>query len=208
MSSSPTVFVVDDDAALRDSIQFLLEPEDLQVACFESGVAFRKCYDNKKPGCILLDVLMPDLSGLDLLEELSKDPLAPPVLLITGHGDVPMAVRALKAGAFDFIEKPFSPEMLIDCIRRALDQDARHRESQVELGSIIERYERLTARERQVFRLVVDGNPNKVIAAELGLSQKTVEVHRAHVMEKMEATSFAHLVKMSVRLDARDNSEQ
>ena len=206
MSPNPTVFVIDDDPALRDSLRFLLESADLKAECFACAEDFQSHYDNSRPGCILLDIRMPGMSGLELQELLSKDRLAPPVILITGHGDVQIAVRALKAGAHDFIEKPFSDQVLLECIDGALDRDRVQRDRmqlQIEAEAC---YDRLTARERQVFRLVVDGDPNKVIAAKLELSQKTVEVHRAHVMEKMEAPSFAHLVKMSVLLESTEEA--
>ena len=135
------------------------------------------------------------------MEKLGEDRFAPPVVLITGHGDIPMAVRALKAGAFDFIEKPFSDQVLLERIQQALQQDTSDRASELDRSDIERRATRLTSRENQVFELVVDGKPNKVVASDLGLSQKTVEVHRAHVMEKMRAGSFADLVKMAVVLE-------
>lgn len=207
MSAPPTVFVIDDDEGMRDSIQFLLESVGLRVACFASAEAFQATYDNQQPGCVLVDVCMPGRPGLELQKELCRDRNAPPVLLISGHGDIPMAVSALRAGAFDFIEKPYSDEILVGRIREALETDSRRREQLRELAEVEDCFARLTAREREVFQLVVDGNPNKVIAATLELSQKTVEVHRAHVMEKMEAKSLADLVKMAVRLEAARSPE-
>ena len=170
------------------------------MQCHASAEEFLEAYDPARPGCIVLDVRMPGLSGLELQDRLREDRFAPPVLLITGHGDIPMAVRALKAGAVDFIEKPFSDQVLLERIQQALDVDAKHRGALGKLTDIERRLTRLTARERQVFAIVVTGKPNKVIASDLGLSQKTVEVHRAHVMDKMRANSFADLVKMAVAL--------
>jgi len=201
MTATPTVFVVDDDPAMRDSLGFLIESVGKKVETFDSAESFLSAYDHERPGCIVLDVRMPGLSGLELMEKLQGDALAPPVILVTGHGDIPMSVRALKAGAFDFIEKPFSDQVLLERIQQALQADSLGRAAAHEREEIARRSERLTARENQVFGLVVEGKPNKVVAAELSLSQKTVEVHRAHVMEKMRAESFADLVKMAVVLD-------
>lgn len=201
MSVQPTVFVVDDDPAMRDSLGFLIASVGKKVEAFDSAESFLSAYDHAKPGCIVLDVRMPGLSGLELMEKLQGDSLAPPVILVTGHGDIPMSVRALKAGAFDFIEKPFSDQVLLERIQQALQADSVDRAAAHEQGEIARRAQRLTTRETQVFELVVEGKPNKVVAADLGLSQKTVEVHRAHVMEKMRAESFADLVKMAVALD-------
>jgi FixJ family two-component response regulator len=200
MSSSPTVFVVDDDPAIRDSLRFLIGSVGLAVQCYASAEEFLSGYDPQAPGCIVLDVRMPGLSGLELQARLRNDRFAPPVLLITGHGDIQMAVRALKEGALEFIEKPFSDQVLLEHIQKAIQSDAARRAELADLVDIEERHDRLTAREREVFGLVVAGKPNKVIASDLGLSQKTVEVHRAHVMEKMRAESFADLVKLSVAL--------
>ncbi len=201
MNALPTVFIVDDDSAMRDSLGFLIGSVGRKVETYASAEEFLDAYDNERPGCIVLDVRMPGLSGLELMEKLGEDRFAPPVVLITGHGDIPMAVRALKAGAFDFIEKPFSDQVLLERIQQALQQDTSDRASEHDRSDIERRAARLTARETQVFELVVDGKPNKVVASDLGLSQKTVEVHRAHVMEKMRAESFADLVKMAVVLD-------
>ncbi|MEC8513476.1 MAG: response regulator FixJ [Planctomycetota bacterium] len=198
MSATPTVFIVDDDSAMRDSLSFLIGSVGRKVETYASAEEFLDAYDNERPGCIVLDVRMPGLSGLELMEKLGQDRFAPPALLITGHGDIPMAVRALKAGAFDFIEKPFSDQVLLERIQQALQQDNADRASEHDRSDIERRAARLTSREAQVFELVVDGKPNKVVASDLGLSQKTVEVHRAHVMEKMRAESFADLVKMAV----------
>ena len=201
MNAQPTVFIVDDDPAMRDSLGFLIGSVGRRVETYASAEDFLEAYNTERPGCIVLDVRMPGLSGLELLEKLNEDRFAPPVVLITGHGDIPMAVRALKAGAFDFIEKPFSDQVLLERIQQALQKDTRERSSVRDRTDIERRAGRLTARETQVFGLVVAGKPNKVVASDLGLSQKTVEVHRAHVMEKMRAESFADLVKMAVLLE-------
>ena len=198
----PTVFVVDDDPALRDSLAFLIGTVGLQVEVHSSAEEFLAAYDSRRPGCIVLDVRMPGLSGLELMEHLQRDAFAPPVVLITGHGDIPMAVRALKAGAFDFIEKPFSDQVLLERIQQALQRDEVARRDAYTRADIEKRHGRLTPRESQVFDAIVAGKANKVIAGELGLSQKTIEVHRAHVMAKMRAESFADLVKMAVVLEA------
>lgn len=201
MNAQPTVFIVDDDPAMRDSLGFLIGSVGRRVETYASGEDFLEAYDQERPGCIVLDVRMPGLSGLELMERMKEDRFAPPVVLITGHGDIPMAVRALKAGAFDFIEKPFSDQVLLERIQQALQLDGVERATERDRTDIERRASRLTARETQVFELVVAGKPNKVVASDLGLSQKTVEVHRAHVMEKMRAESFADLVKMAVLLD-------
>ncbi len=200
MTEGATVFVVDDDQAMRDSLRFLITSDGLAVECFASAEEFLDAYSPDRPGCLVLDVRMPQLSGLELQEKLRGDRFAPPVVLITGHGDIPMAVRALQAGAFDFIEKPFNDEFLLKRVRQALRHERKNREDLEHTLEIERRAATLTSRETEVFGIVVQGKPNKVIARELGLSQKTVEVHRAHVMEKMKAQSFADLVKMAMRI--------
>ncbi len=200
MSGEPTVFVIDDDRAMRDSLRFLIASLNLKVEDFGTAEEFLEVYDASRPGCILLDVRMPGLSGLDLLDILRGDRQSPPVLLITGHADVPMAVRALKSGAFDFIEKPLDDRVLLDRIRQALAANVERRSELERMTELEERFATLTTRERQVFGIVVAGKPNKVVASELDLSQKTIEVHRANVMKKMRADSFADLVKMAMQL--------
>ena len=198
MPTEPTVFIVDDDPALRDSLLWLIGSIGLRGETFASAEEYLEQFSPDRHGCLLLDVRMPGLSGLELNERLSKERGAPPVIILTGHGDVPMAVRALKAGAFDFIEKPFSDQILLERIHKALLLDERRRAELEQVLSVEERLATLTAREREVFEVVVEGKPNKVIASDLGLSQKTVEVHRAHVMDKMRAESLAALVRMAV----------
>jgi two-component system response regulator FixJ len=169
---------------------------NLEHEIFESGDEFLKKVTEQRPGCLVLDIRMPGLGGLELQEELIKRGNTLPIIFITGHGDVPMAVEAMQKGAVDFIQKPFRDQELLDRIREALATDKERREEQQLLAEVNERLSRLTNREREVFDLVVTGKPNKVIAYELGVSQRTVEIHRARVMEKMQARSLADLVKM------------
>ena len=200
MSPKATVFVVDDDPAVRESLQWLIESVGLNVETYATAQAFLDAFDRDRPGCLVLDVRMPGISGLDLQDQLASQQVRIPVIIITGHADVPMAVRAMKAGVIDFIEKPFSDELLLDRIRAALELDARIRVDQTHRVEVESCFAQLTPREREVMGLVVGGKSNKQIAAELGLSQKTVEVHRAHVMQKMHADSLAELVQMAVTL--------
>jgi RNA polymerase sigma factor (sigma-70 family) len=192
----PTVFIVDDDASIRFAMQALMDSVNLEHEIFESGDEFLKKVTEQRPGCLVLDIRMPGLGGLELQEELIKRGNTLPIIFITGHGDVPMAVEAMQKGAVDFIQKPFRDQELLDRIREALATDEERREEQQLHAEVNERLGRLTNREREVFDLVVTGKPNKVIAYELGVSQRTVEIHRARVMEKMQARSLADLVKM------------
>lgn len=202
MSSSGTVFVVDDDQEVRDALQLLMESVGLSVETFESAQSYLDQFDPERPGCLVLDVRMPGMSGLDLQARLTAERLHPPVIIITGHGDVPMAVRAVQAGAVDFIEKPFNDQSLLDGVHRAIEQDAEQRGVASRLADIETRYQRLTPREREVLEQVVAGKRNKVIAADLGVSQSTVEAHRARVMEKMEAATLSDLMRMMLSLEA------
>lgn len=197
---SKTVLVVDDDNAVRDSLKWLIESVGLSALLFASADEMLSSDALQHAGCILLDVRMPGISGLELQERLNARGVTTPVIVITGHGDVPMAVRAMKAGAMDFIEKPFSDQLLLDEIYRALEKDAESRKSAEMDARIHERYELLSPRERTVMTMVVEGMSNKAVAAELGLSQKTVEVHRARVMTKLRADSLAQLVRYAVQL--------
>ncbi len=192
----PTVFIVDDDAAIRFAMQALMDSVNLVHEIFASGDEFLQQVTEQRPGCLVLDIRMPGLGGLELQEELIKRGNTLPIIFITGHGDVPMAVEAMQKGAVDFIQKPFRDQELLDRIRQALATDEERREEQQQHAQVNERLNRLTNREREVFDLVVTGKPNKVIAYELGVSQRTVEIHRARVMEKMQARSLADLVKM------------
>jgi RNA polymerase sigma factor (sigma-70 family) len=193
-----TVFVVDDDQAMRNSLKWLIESVGVAVESFASADDFLANYEPGRRGCIVLDVRMPGMSGLDLQEHLVQQNIRIPTVIITGHGDVPMAVRAMKAGAVDFIEKPFNDEALLDAIRRAIATEERQRNAQFEHREIQARIEHLTPREREVMNRVTDGSSNKEIANSLGVSAKTIEAHRARVMEKMQARSLAELVRMAL----------
>lgn len=193
---TPTVFVVDDDPSIRFAMQALMDSVDLEHEIYGSADEFLENVDEQRPGCLVLDIRMPGLGGLELQEELIKRGNTVPIIFITGHGDVPMAVDAMQKGAVDFIQKPFRDQDLLDRVREALSTDEERRAEQQKHAEVSDRLERLTNREREVFDLVVTGKPNKVIAYELGVSQRTVEIHRARVMEKMQARSLADLVKM------------
>jgi FixJ family two-component response regulator len=200
----PTVFVVDDDAAVRDSLRMLLRSVGLPCETFESGHAFLDGDPDDRPGCLVLDIRMPGMSGLELQTRLNERNSILPIIFITGHGDVPMAVEAMQAGAVDFIQKPFRDQDLLDRINQALEKDANSRRALTERGVIRKHLDSLTPREREVLDLVVAGKANKVIAGDLDLSQRTVEIHRARVMEKMGAHSLAHLVRMVIAVDRAD----
>jgi two-component system, LuxR family, response regulator FixJ len=198
MTSDATVFIVDDDQAMRTSLQWLIETTGLPVQTFESADAFLAKYYPGRAGCLLLDVRMPGMSGLELQAHLARQGYRLPVILITGHGDVAMAVKAMKAGAVDFIEKPFHDEDLLRAIRNALDYDQKTRANRSVRADIVARLAELTPREHEVMAMVTDGRSNKEIALALGVSAKTVEAHRARVMEKMRADSLAELVRMAL----------
>jgi FixJ family two-component response regulator len=193
-----TVFIVDDDEAVRSSIMFLLKTLGLRTEPFASAQEFLATFDATRGGCLVLDVRMPGMSGLQLQEELNARGALLPIIFITGHGDIPMAVEAMQHGAMDFLQKPFRDQELVDCITRALDKDRAGRQLLGDRERIRARLAQLTPREREVMTLVTHGKANKVIAADLNLSQRTVEIHRAHVMEKMGANSLAHLVRMVI----------
>lgn len=199
--NNATVFVVDDDEAMRQSLQWLIGSVGMKVESYDSADTFLKDYYPGRAGCLLLDVRMPGMSGLELQEYLNQHEIRLPVIIITGHGDVHMAVRAMKAGAVDFIEKPFNDEALLDAIRNALLLDEKRRDDQQEKAHISQLIELLTPREREVMAMVTEGRSNKEIANELGVSAKTVEAHRARVMEKMQAGSLAELVRMCMRVN-------
>ena len=193
---APTVFIVDDDPSIRFAMQALMDSVNQPHEIFASADEFLEKVTDQRPGCLVLDIRMPGLGGLELQEELIKRDNTVPIIFITGHGDVPMAVEAMQKGAVDFIQKPFRDQDLLDRIREALNTDKERREEQQKHAEVADRLARLTNREREVFDLVVTGKPNKVIAYELGVSQRTVEIHRARVMDKMQARSLADLVKM------------
>jgi two-component system response regulator FixJ len=193
-----TVFVVDDDADLREALGWLFQSAGLRVKSYSTAQEFLTDYKPEEPGCLLLDVRMPGLSGLDLQEELRRRGVPPPIIIMTGHARVPMAVRALKGGAIDFIQKPFSDQSLLERIRQAIDLDRRTRQVRMEAAKFAALLAYLTPREREVMGLVIAGKPNKIIAADLGISPKTVEIHRGRVMEKMQVESVAELVRLDL----------
>jgi RNA polymerase sigma factor (sigma-70 family) len=198
------VFVVDDDEAVRDSLVLLFESEGLAARPFASADEVLAKLEREQPGCIVADVRMPGMSGVELLEKLKAQRATLPIILITGHGDVPMAVAALKAGADDFFEKPFDDAQLVASVRAALDRTNEDRRRAVEEDELRARLASLTAREREVMDLIVAGHSNKMVAARLAISPRTVEVYRARVMEKMQARSLAEIVRMAIRLDVAD----
>ena len=195
----PTVFIVDDDDEVRDSLEDLVDSVGLKAEIFASAQEFLAAYDPLRAGCLVLDIRMPGMSGLELQQKLGERQAVLPIIFITGHGDIPMAVEAMRRGAVDFIQKPFRDQDLLDRINSALAQGVGRREDMEEQRVIEERIHSLTRRERQVMEMVVEGKANKVIAIDLGLSQRTVEVHRANVMEKMRAKTLADLVRMVSR---------
>ena len=197
MVSGPTVFVVDDDQAVRNCVRRLVESVHLYVETFGSADEFLKAYDPTRTGCLVLDVRMPGMSGLELQQRLVDLKYCLPVIMLSGYGDVSVAVRAMKAGAVSFLEKPFNDHLLLDTIREAIERDAQNRRDQALATEFQARIDRLTPRERQVMDLLVDGNVSKAVAAKLRLSTKTVEVHRAHVMKKLQAKTIADLVRFS-----------
>lgn len=193
---APTVFIVDDDEAVRESLGLLLESVDQGSKVFASGTEFLEAYSDDMAGCIVLDIRMPGMNGMELQKKLNEVNSILPIIFVTGHGDVPMAVEAMQHGAVDFIQKPYREQDLLDKINQALNLDQQQRASLREKQQIIKRIETLTPREREVMDMMIDGNANKVIAIDLGISQRTVEIHRSRVMEKMDTHSLAHLVRM------------
>jgi len=201
------VFVVDDDEAVRSSTKLLLKSVGLPAVTYSSAQEFLDNYDQMQPGCVVLDVRMPAMSGLELQQLLNMRGAIIPVIFITGHGDIPMAVEAMQHGAFDFLQKPFRDQDLLDRVQKALEKDRVNRVQLREKTRIQERRESLTPREREILELMTRGKPNKVMAADLGVSQRTVEIHRARVMEKMGASSLAQLVRMVMDLDLSASPE-
>jgi FixJ family two-component response regulator len=200
----PVVYIVDDDEGMRRALTVLMTTVGYQAAAFSRPAEFLAKYDPDQQGCLVLDVRMPEMSGLELQQQLNRTGSILPVILVTGHGDIPMAVQAMKDGAFDFLQKPFRDQDLLDRINAAIKQDGENRASLELQVDLRRRAESLTPREREVMNLVVDGKANKVIAIDLGLSERTVEIHRANVMEKMGARSVAHLVKMQLKLNGEN----
>jgi FixJ family two-component response regulator len=195
--AEPTVFVVDDDQAMRSSLSRLMQSVGLRVEAYASAAEFLNAFDSRAPGCLVLDIRMPGMDGLELQERLAADGIRIPVIIISAHGDVESAVRAMKCGAVDFVKKPYKGKVLLARIREALELDARIRGEQARQADVIARLARLTPREREVLALLVLGKSAKQIAFELGLSRKTVDVHRSHVMAKMQTDSVVELVAMS-----------
>lgn len=201
MTAQSIVHIVDDDSAIRESLVMLLESSGHSACAHMDGAVFLDKLDPNQPGCVVADVRMPGMSGLELQQHLRQSRIDMPVIIITGHGDVAMAVRALKAGASDFIEKPFDEDVLLRAVDAALDKGTRAFRERQALADIEARVADLTPREREVMDLVVQGMPNKAVAADLAISVRTVEIHRARVMEKMAAKSLSELVRMALRLE-------
>jgi len=196
MVKEVTVFIVDDDEEVRDALVLLMQSIGLKAESYQSAQAYLDAFDADKPGALVLDVRMKGMSGLALQSHLASFALHPPIIMITGHGDVSMAVQAVQAGALDFLEKPFNEQRLLESIYRGIEKDAQQRGEASKVAEIQQRVNRLTSREKEVMGEVVAGKRNKVIAYDLGISQSTVEAHRAKVMEKMEAKSLSELMRM------------
>lgn len=200
MKKNPIVMVVDDDTGVRNAMRILLKSVGLEATLYASAQEFLAAYQPSQPGCLVLDIRMPGMSGLELQQQLNLRGAVIPVIFMTGHGDIPMAVDAMQHGAFDFLQKPFRDQDLLDRIQKAIAKDAERRESLGEHARIRTHLESLTAREREVLELMVKGKQNKQIAQDLGVSPRTIEIHRARVMEKMDAHSVAELVRMMLDL--------
>ena len=200
MKELPTVLIVDDDEAVRNALRLLLKSIGLAARSFASAQEFMADYQPTQPGCLILDIRMPGMSGLELQQQLNLRGATIPVLFITGHGDIPMAVEAMQHGAFDFLQKPFRDQDLLDRVQRAFERDSSMRAQIKATEQIRQNLASLTPREREVLQLVTAGKPNKVMAADLGVSQRTIEIHRSRVMDKMQAGSLAQLVRMLIEV--------
>ncbi len=198
ITANPTVFIVDDDDAVRNALQTLIESMDIQTCAFSNVQSFLDMYDPEQPGCLVLDVRLPQLSGLELQEYLRREGINTPIIFVSGHSNVSMAVRTLKAGAVDFLEKPFDDQMLLDSIQKALEVDRVMRTDDQWRKMVLQYLGQLSRREDEVLRFLIQGKPNKVIAHEMSLSTKTVETHRAHIMRKLGVNSLAGLVWMAL----------
>ncbi len=196
----PTVFIIDDDRGMRQAIHDLVESVGLRAESFASGEEFLHKKHNSRPSCLVLDVRLPQMSGLDFQRRMAETGMQIPIIFVTAHGDIPMSVRALKSGAVEFLTKPFRDQDLLDAIQHALERDQTAQEQEAEIHDLQERYHALTAREREVMTLVISGRLNKQIASEIGASEATVKVHRGHVMQKMQAGSVVDLVRMADKL--------
>ncbi len=204
MSDAGTVFIVDDDPAVRDSLRWLIESLQHPVETFESAQTFLDAYTGDRPGCLVLDVRLPGMSGLQLQKKLQDDGVDLPVIIITGHGDVPMAVRALQTGAVHFLEKPFRDQEILDCVQETLELAGDRRSTQLQNKQITDRMETLTPRECQIMKDIVTGYTNKNIGKKHDISTKTVEIHRTRVMHKMEAETLPDLVRMVLAIEPDD----
>lgn len=203
-----TVFIVDDDQAVRDSLALLMNSVGLDAELYPSAQLFLDTYDPNRPGCLIADVRMPGMSGLELQQRLVERGIDIPLIIITGHGDVPMAVRAMKAGVVDFIEKPFDDQVLLDRVHSSIKKDAQAREEKNKHATLLARLNALSSREREVMELIVSGKVGKEIAWELGISPKTVDVHRAHLLEKLQVNSIAELVRLAITIGGDQVNEE